>query len=99
MDLYVQRIRGILIDDSLPVLPLPLGLIRARRLSLSSLLVCATSFFIQALIDRCDNYLANVTATGDWADAVRRAQKFVAQLTLEEKVNLTTGADFGVCVG
>jgi len=42
----------------------------------------------------------NVTATGDWTDAVQKAQKFVAQLTLPEKVNLTTGIDiFGRCVG
>lgn len=29
--------------------------------------------------------------TGDWADAYAKAQAFVSQLTLTEKVNLTTG--------
>ena len=41
-----------------------------------------------------------MTATGDWTDAVNKARAFVAQLTLEEKVNITTGVDiFGRCVG
>ncbi|KIJ27658.1 glycoside hydrolase family 3 protein, partial [Sphaerobolus stellatus SS14] len=36
----------------------------------------------------------------DWASAVARARAFVAQLTLEEKVNLTTGVGTnGRCVG
>jgi hypothetical protein len=43
--------------------------------------------------------IANVTATGDWAEAVLKAQKFVAGLTLAEKVNLTTGTDAARCVG
>lgn len=35
-----------------------------------------------------------------WSDALKRAKQFVSQLTLEEKVNLTTGADTtGRCVG
>lgn len=38
------------------------------------------------------------TADNDWADAVTRAQEFVSQLTLAEKVNLTTGT-LGPCVG
>jgi beta-glucosidase len=29
--------------------------------------------------------------SGDWADALAKAQAFVSQLTLLEKVNLTTG--------
>lgn len=29
--------------------------------------------------------------SGEWAEAYRRAQQFVSQLTLMEKVNLTTG--------
>lgn len=42
----------------------------------------------------------NVTATGDWADSINRARSFVSTLTLEEKVNLTTGIDiFGRCLG
>ncbi|KAF7303827.1 Beta-glucosidase [Mycena indigotica] len=37
---------------------------------------------------------------GDWATAVARARKLVAGLTLEEKVNVTTGIDTqGRCVG
>ncbi|KAF7309113.1 Fn3-like domain-containing protein [Mycena kentingensis (nom. inval.)] len=41
-----------------------------------------------------------VRGTGDWSSAVARARKFVAQLTIEEKVNVTTGVDiFGRCVG
>jgi beta-glucosidase len=38
---------------------------------------------------------------GDWADAVSRAQAFVSQLTLQEKVNLTTGTGWELdrCVG
>ncbi|KAJ7702117.1 glycoside hydrolase superfamily [Mycena olivaceomarginata] len=34
-----------------------------------------------------------VVGTGDWASAVARARKFVAGLTLEEKINVTTGID------
>ncbi|KAJ7059386.1 glycoside hydrolase superfamily [Mycena amicta] len=42
----------------------------------------------------------DVKGTADWASAVARARKFVAQLTIEEKVNVTTGVDiFGRCVG
>ena len=43
---------------------------------------------------------ANVTATGDWTDAINQARAFVSKLTLEEKVNLTTGVGAGGrCVG
>ncbi|GJJ08024.1 hypothetical protein Clacol_002231 [Clathrus columnatus] len=34
---------------------------------------------------------APTTPSGDWASAVEKARNFVSQLTLEEKVNLTTG--------
>ncbi|KIJ57390.1 glycoside hydrolase family 3 protein, partial [Sphaerobolus stellatus SS14] len=41
-----------------------------------------------------------VSGDSDWASAVARARAFVAQLTLEEKVNLTTGVGTnGRCVG
>ncbi|KAJ6468264.1 glycoside hydrolase superfamily [Mycena sanguinolenta] len=41
-----------------------------------------------------------VAGTGDWASAVQRARTFVQGLTLEEKINVTTGIDiFGRCVG
>ncbi|KZT52914.1 glycoside hydrolase family 3 protein [Calocera cornea HHB12733] len=41
-----------------------------------------------------------VTGDGPWASAVARARQFVANLTLEEKVNLTTGAGTdNRCVG
>lgn len=41
-----------------------------------------------------------VVGAGDWADAVSRAKKFVSGLTLEEKINATTGAALGtLCVG
>ncbi|KAJ7164325.1 glycoside hydrolase superfamily [Mycena filopes] len=41
-----------------------------------------------------------VLGTGDWKTAVAKATKFVAGLTLEEKVNITTGVDImGPCVG
>ncbi|KAJ7120054.1 beta-glucosidase [Mycena epipterygia] len=41
-----------------------------------------------------------VRGTGDWAYAVARATAFVQGLTLEEKVNVTTGVDvLGRCVG
>lgn len=41
-----------------------------------------------------------VAGTADWASAVQRARAFVAGLTLEEKVNVTTGVDImGRCVG
>ncbi|KAJ7059375.1 glycoside hydrolase superfamily [Mycena amicta] len=44
--------------------------------------------------------LADVKGTADWASAVARARKFVAQRTIEEKFNVTTGVDiFGRCVG
>ncbi|PNS14413.1 Beta-glucosidase 1 [Sphaceloma murrayae] len=38
---------------------------------------------------------------GDWADAYRRARELVAQMTLDEKVNLTTGVGWQSerCVG
>ena len=32
--------------------------------------------------------------SGDWADAYARARQFVSQLTLLEKVNLTTGVGY-----
>ncbi|KIJ33134.1 glycoside hydrolase family 3 protein, partial [Sphaerobolus stellatus SS14] len=41
-----------------------------------------------------------VTGDTDWASAVARARQFVAQLTLEEKANLTIGVGLnGGCVG
>ncbi|KAF7375316.1 Beta-glucosidase [Mycena sanguinolenta] len=41
-----------------------------------------------------------VAGIGDWASAVQRARTFVQGLTLEEKINVTTGIDiFGRCVG
>ncbi|KAJ7762672.1 glycoside hydrolase superfamily [Mycena metata] len=41
-----------------------------------------------------------VVGTGDWVSAVVRAKSFVAGLTLEEKINVTTGIDLaGRCVG
>ncbi|KAJ7199035.1 glycoside hydrolase superfamily [Mycena pura] len=41
-----------------------------------------------------------VKGTDDWAPFVQRARQFVAGLTIEEKVNATTGIDiFGRCVG
>ncbi|KAJ7104866.1 hypothetical protein C8R44DRAFT_886896 [Mycena epipterygia] len=40
------------------------------------------------------------SGTGDWASAVQRATAFVKQLTLAEKINVTTGLDIlGRCVG
>lgn len=36
--------------------------------------------------------------TGDWADAYTKARAFVSQLTLLEKVNLTTGVGYAVHV-
>ncbi|KAJ6529518.1 glycoside hydrolase superfamily [Mycena vulgaris] len=42
----------------------------------------------------------SVVGAGDWANAVARAKKFVSGLTLEEKINVTTGIDIGgPCVG
>jgi beta-glucosidase len=42
----------------------------------------------------------NVTGQGDWAFAVAKAKKLVSKMTLEEKVNVTTGQGlFGRCVG
>lgn len=42
----------------------------------------------------------NVSGDADWASAVARARAFVNKLTLEEKVNVTTGIGaFGRCVG
>ncbi|KAF7973527.1 hypothetical protein HWV62_14954 [Athelia sp. TMB] len=41
-----------------------------------------------------------VNGDGDWSTAVSKAKAFVAQLTISEKVNLTTGVDNdGRCVG
>ncbi|KAJ7720754.1 beta-glucosidase [Mycena maculata] len=41
-----------------------------------------------------------VTGQGDWAAAVAKARAFTAQLTLDEKINVTTGVDvLGRCVG
>ncbi|KAF2836614.1 glycoside hydrolase family 3 protein [Patellaria atrata CBS 101060] len=42
-----------------------------------------------------------IDGSGDWGDAYQRAQEFVAQLTLMEKVNLTTGIGWqaGKCFG
>jgi beta-glucosidase len=41
-----------------------------------------------------------VSGDADWASAVSRARAFVSQLTLEEKINVTTGTDiFDRCVG
>jgi beta-glucosidase len=41
-----------------------------------------------------------VVGKGDWRDAVLLAQQFVSKLTLEEKINVTTGIDvLGRCVG
>ncbi|KAJ6552620.1 glycoside hydrolase superfamily [Mycena vulgaris] len=40
-----------------------------------------------------------VVGAGDWANAVARPKKFVSGLTLEEKINVTTGLDIGgLCV-
>jgi len=42
----------------------------------------------------------NVSGDGSWSSAVAKARAFVAQLTLDEKVNLTTGIGInGRCVG
>lgn len=42
----------------------------------------------------------NVSGSGDWKLAVHKAKAFVAKLTLDEKVNITTGAGIqGRCVG
>ncbi|KAF7966075.1 hypothetical protein HWV62_40216 [Athelia sp. TMB] len=44
--------------------------------------------------------LEPVNGEGDWSAAVSKAKAFVAQLTIPEKVNLTTGVDTdGHCVG
>ncbi len=42
-----------------------------------------------------------MTGTGDWAEAYAKAQAFVKQMTLLEKVNLTTGVGWEgeQCVG
>ncbi|KAH7106678.1 glycoside hydrolase superfamily [Auriculariales sp. MPI-PUGE-AT-0066] len=41
-----------------------------------------------------------VNGAGDWAQAVEKARKFVKQLTLEEKVNITTGVGSNArCMG
>jgi beta-glucosidase len=36
-----------------------------------------------------------MSSNGEWADAYRKAADFVSQLTLLEKVNLTTGVGIG----
>ena len=36
------------------------------------------------------------SGSGDWADAYAKATVFVSQLTLLEKVNLTTGTGYGL---
>jgi hypothetical protein len=42
----------------------------------------------------------NITGDGGWADALAKARKLVAGLTLEEKINVTTGVDvYNRCVG
>lgn len=42
----------------------------------------------------------NVSGDADWASAVAKARAFVSKLTLDEKVNLTTGIGInGRCVG
>ncbi|KAJ7727439.1 H antigen precursor [Mycena maculata] len=42
----------------------------------------------------------NVKGEGDWAAAVTKARAFTAQLTLDEKIKVTTGVDvLGRCVG
>ncbi|KAK4703614.1 beta-glucosidase, partial [Phenoliferia sp. Uapishka_3] len=42
----------------------------------------------------------NTTGTGDWASAVAKAREFVSDLSIEELVNMTTGAGIlGRCVG
>lgn len=42
----------------------------------------------------------NVAGLQDWASAVAKARAFVSQLTLQEKINVTTGTDiFNRCVG
>jgi hypothetical protein len=42
----------------------------------------------------------NITGDGGWAAAVAKARQFVSQLTLEEKINVTTGVDvYNRCVG
>lgn len=42
-----------------------------------------------------------MTGDGEWAEAYKRAVQFVSGLTLDEKVNLTTGAGWEQerCVG
>jgi hypothetical protein len=37
-----------------------------------------------------------MSGQGEWADAYTKAKAFVGQLTLLEKVNLTTGVGWGV---
>ena len=38
-----------------------------------------------------ESVIANGSGTGDWATAYTKARAFVAQLSVEEKVNLTAG--------
>lgn len=42
-----------------------------------------------------------MTGTGDWADAYAKAKDFVSQMTLMEKINITTGVGWEgeQCVG
>lgn len=41
-----------------------------------------------------------ISGDGGWKEAMAKAKDFVAQLTIDEKVNLTTGVDtVGRCVG
>jgi hypothetical protein len=41
----------------------------------------------------------NVSGDGEWASATAKARAFVAKLTLEEKVNVTTGTADNRCIG
>jgi hypothetical protein len=42
----------------------------------------------------------NISGDGSWAAATAKAKAFVAQLTLDEKINVTTGTDiFNRCLG
>ncbi|OAQ98605.1 hypothetical protein LLEC1_01216 [Akanthomyces lecanii] len=46
----------------------------------------------RARLIRCEG-AAEITATGAWADAYAKARELVSQMTLEEKVSLTAGAN------
>jgi beta-glucosidase len=42
----------------------------------------------------------NISGDGGWATATAKARAFVSKLTLEEKINVTTGTDiYDRCVG